>query len=295
MLGQARDLRTAALASAPDQLRFDTFRARLGWDRVIHEISSDPVRDQIAQLVGTRGGGHLRAVLNEVIPDELAQGTPLYLLLDDVSGTSLVAGWAWSRWTDEWMNATIDTEVARPPRRNMENVCTGFATGSSSLIEHAAGQPRHNYAPIVSLRNPEDPEGWHDLADYTDVSMRRARRIDVWVDEDVICIDAGFQDSASVPEGGRVAIHEYSLNATASIESGKILSVNATPRVLPFGECPGAVANIQLVVGEELETLRGRVIDLLPGPKGCTHLNDALRALAEVPKLLESLGITEGG
>jgi hypothetical protein len=31
------------------------------------------------------------------------------------------------------------------------------------------------------------------------------------------------------------------------------------------------------------------VLNDLRGPRGCTHLNDALRALADVPKLLKYL------
>ncbi|MDE2597436.1 MAG: DUF2889 domain-containing protein, partial [Sphingomonadales bacterium] len=31
------------------------------------------------------------------------------------------------------------------------------------------------------------------------------------------------------------------------------------------------------------------VLDQLRGPAGCTHLNDAMRALADVPRLLERL------
>ena len=35
--------------------------------------------------------------------------------------------------------------------------------------------------------------------------------------------------------------------------------------------------------------IREAVLSELRGPAGCTHLNDALRALAEVPKLVEQL------
>jgi hypothetical protein len=31
------------------------------------------------------------------------------------------------------------------------------------------------------------------------------------------------------------------------------------------------------------------VVAQLRGPEGCTHLNDALRALADVPRLVEQL------
>ena len=45
------------------------------------------------------------------------------------------------------------------------------------------------------------------------------------------------------------------------------------------------MANTQRLVGRTLHEIREAVLEQLRGPKGCTHLNDALRALAEVPKL----------
>jgi hypothetical protein len=37
--------------------------------------------------------------------------------------------------------------------------------------------------------------------------------------------------------------------------------------------------------------MREKVLAELPGVAGCTHLNDALRALAEAPALLEKLRV----
>ncbi len=118
--------------------------------------------------------------------------------------------------------------------------------------------------------------------------MRRARRIDVWLDE-VIVIDSAFQDSATTPDGGRAAIHEYRLSATVDPASLQILSINADPRILPFAECPSAVSNLSRLVGSTLSALRSKVLTELRGTAGCTHLNDALRALADVPTLMRHL------
>ena len=115
--------------------------------------------------------------------------------------------------------------------------------------------------------------------------MRRARRIDVWCDT-LIHIDAHFQDSATTPEGSRVALHEYRIRATADPVSLALLSLEAEPRVLPFAECPAAAPNAGRMVGKSLTALREAVLDELRGVAGCTHLNDALRALADVPLLL---------
>ncbi len=120
--------------------------------------------------------------------------------------------------------------------------------------------------------------------------MRRARRIDVWRDADgLIHLDSAFQDSAPRPEGGRAALHEYRLTGTVDPQTMELLSLEPEPRVLPFIECPGAVTNARKLVGTPLPLIREAVLRDLRGTAGCTHLNDALRALAEVPKLVEQL------
>ena len=68
-----------------------------------------------------------------------------------------------------------------------------------------------------------------------------------------------------------------------------IVSLDPEPRVLPFHECPGAIANARGLIGTPLGQVRQTVLEQLRGPAGCTHLNDALRALAEVPQLLAVL------
>jgi DUF2889 family protein len=82
-------------------------------------------------------------------------------------------------------------------------------------------------------------------------------------------------------------VHEYRLNLTADPTSLRVLSVEAEPRVLPFVECTTAPANLRRLIGAPLPELRDRVLAELRGTAGCTHLNDALRALAEVPALLD--------
>ena len=44
-----------------------------------------------------------------------------------------------------------------------------------------------------------------------------------------------------------------------------------------------------MLTGYPLAGLRRSVLDTLTGIECCTHLNDALRALAEVPVLLDEL------
>jgi len=293
MTGRARDAVTSASGGAPIISAEDTFQARLQWDRTIVEIAASPDRPEIQGLVGARGGGYLRQALDQVLPDERRNATPLHLILDDLSGASLVAGWAWSRWTDEWQRAIAAAAASgtapRRAGRPMEGVCTGFAPGSSALNPDGTSNPSQSSADVEDLRRSDDPDGWHAFTDQTGVTgMRRARRIDVWVDG-LIRIDSSFQDSATNPQGGRTAVHEYRLTATADPVTLQLLSVHADPRVLPYPECPGAAANVTRMVGTALPDLREKVLVELRGTAGCTHLNDALRALAEVPALADRL------
>ncbi len=177
------------------------------------------------------------------------------------------------------------------PRPDMEGVCIGFATGSSALVEQRSGEMSHRVQVVKPLVADDDPHGWHDLPEQPEVSFRRARRIDVWRDpvDGTIMIDSGFQDSAGNPDHGRIAVHEYVLRATADPDTLLVTSVDPDPRVLPFRSCPNAVATAQAVVGAPLADLRTTVLERLAKANGCTHLNDALRALAEVPLLLTQL------
>jgi hypothetical protein len=290
LIGRARDVITLPSGGAPVLCSEDSFEAVLKPDRAIVAIESDPPRPKLAQLIGTRGGGRLRHALEHFVPEERRHATPLYLILDDISGASLVAPWAWSQWQKDWLESPGGMTRPQLDRmiQDMEGICTGFAPGSSSLDPGRLAAQSEDGTLTPDLRHPEDPDGWHAFTLQNTVGMRRARRIDVRLGKE-IQIEAAFQDSAAKPDGTRAALHEYDLTATADPSSLRLLSIDAIPRVLPFGECPGAVRNISRLLGSELHQLRQTVLDQLPGTLGCTHLNDALRALAEVPALVNHL------
>ena len=289
--GRARDVRVPGNASdEPVLLGEAEVDATATFDRVIESIAVTPKREGIEGLVGAKGGSQLRGAIDEVLPGERAAGTPLHLLLDDLAGCTLIAGFVWTRFMPELVRE--HSPQGEEHRNRMEGVCIGFAPGSSSLSvdRNTLG----DYTQVVtSLVHPEEPHGWHDFPESPEMSMRRARRIDVWVEHnaagDTIHVDSSFQDSSGDPEYGRVAVHEYGLMATADRTTGELTSVTADPRVLPFLECPGAIDNITRLVGLPIQELRSAVPELLGRTNGCTHLNDALRALAEVPILADQL------
>jgi hypothetical protein len=282
--GRARDALTPAGGGPPLVLDRSTVDAGASMQRVIEDIASDPARPGIEQLVGCRGGGHLRLAIDSALPDERPAGTPLYLLLDDIAGCTLIGGFVWSRFTD--LGGVAGGLMVKP---RMEGVCIGFAPGSSALAPDGTPQGAARVQPVGPLLHPDDPDGWHDLAEQPAISMRRARRIDVAVHDGVVEVDSSFQDSAGDPELGRVAVHEYRLAATADLATMTVTSVEADPRILPYLECPAAIGNVGRLVGVPLGELRTVVLDRLAKTDGCTHLNDALRALAEVPVLVAHL------
>ncbi len=290
MEGSARDIFTPEADSAPVLLAEGSYKIKASPARAILEIEASPVHPSASQLVGIRGGGDSRLALGRIMGN--IAGSPLYQILDDFAGASLVSRWIWSSWVDDWQTKMREAVAANqvPMMRPMTNICTGFAEGASSLSADgfpAAGD--RNPTPVGSLVNPDDPEGWHVLADQSGPRFRRARRIDVWRENDLIQVDVGFQDSGPSPEGTRVAVHEYQLSVTADPETMAVTSLVATPRILPFRECPGAALKAQKMVGHVLGDFRNDVVETLPGIEGCTHLNDVMRALADVPKLAEYL------
>jgi hypothetical protein len=285
--GRARDLLTH-LDGVPEVLNSADVYAVTGRERDIERIEATPEPAGLDRLVGCRAGANLRSAIAEELPDVVAHGTPVHLLLDDLAGSTLIAGFAYFRWVDHI--PAMRERMASAPRRVMRNICSGFRNGASSLLSDGTiSEVTHNVAHPGPLADTADPMGWHELDGHPDVAMRRARRIDVWEEDGTIGIDAMFRDSCWDPDGSEVVVHEYQILAQAERSTGTLTSVAARPRVLPYAECPGAAPNASWMVGCELRAMRTEVLQRLRGTDCCTHLNDGLRSLAEVPVLVESL------
>jgi hypothetical protein len=118
-------------------------------------------------------------------------------------------------------------------------------------------------------------------------AMRRRRRIDVFEEgAGRLGIDAMFRDSYVRTDGVETIIHEYTLEAVVDGGTGVIVESRATPRVLPWQECPGAVASGERITGMTLPELHFRVRQELFGTSTCTHLNDLLRSVADAEALI---------
>lgn len=288
MVGRARDLLTPPDGTAPTVLATGQFRIVASPRREILEIEAD--HPHVQDLVGVRAGGASRHAIATVLAD--IKGSPTFHLLDDFAGASLVAGWIWSQWTDDWAAGAQRSGTQSTAGRNgqMVDICTGFAQGSSALgPTGSADHATQSSTRVGPLENPEDPIGWHDMPEQQGPRKRRARRIDLWREGDLIKVDAGFQDSGSNPDGGRTAIHEYRVYADIDAQTGVLVALQALPLILPYRECPGASIKATRMIGHRVAAFRDDVLDTLPGIQGCTHLNDVLRGLADVPLLARLL------
>jgi hypothetical protein len=284
--GRARDLLTP-IDAEPSVVNEADLYAVTGRERDIKRIEADPAPDALERLVGSRAGGNLRKAIATELPEESANGTPLHLLLDDLAGSTLISGFVFVRWLDHLPE--MREHFTKAPMRQMVDICSGFQSGSSALRPDGSIIHNQNTAYPGPLADPNDPLGWHELDEPPVPAMRRARRIDVWDENGTLGIDAMFRDSAWDPDGRELVVHEYQLLGEADRASGVLLSVTAVPRVLPYAECPGAAPNASWMAGTELRAMRTEVLARLQKTDCCTHLNDALRSLAEVPVLATSL------
>lgn len=255
--------------------------------RTLTTLETDPERPGLQELLGVRVASGFRAALDAADPDLIGDHDLLYLLLDDFPVTALVSGHAIGAGIDRTGQPggrpILPVMAGRP--RFYGGLCAGFADGGTIMT----GVERDGYPPTVtgpdapSLTEPSDALAWHDMPSLPAHAMRRTRRIDVAEG----AVEAVFRDSYVRPDGVETVIHEYTLEAV--IEGDVVARCGARPRVLPWVECPVAAASAGRLAGQPLAGLRKHVRDTFTGVPTCTHLNDMLRALEDVPSLLAAL------
>jgi hypothetical protein len=264
----------------------------LDWARLDAEV--DSARTAVTRIRSSPGAGldHLlgvaptkgfrrRAVRMEAA-GHMVTGSPLAQLLDDIPAVVLVSGIAEAsaergRSADEIAQFAI-----------AENVCTGWRTGGSAMRVVRAGTSPAAKGPRAPELISDDRLGWHHMPGLGQAALRRRRRMDIHL-ADAWEVDAYFRDTfvpvSGVHAGHEMVVHEYTLSARIDPATTRILRLNAVPRVLPFPECPAAVASARQLLGSRLAGLRERLHADFAGAIGCTHLTDMLRSLADVPDL----------
>lgn len=301
---RARDLLTRTDGS-PVVLDEARLEARVARDRTILDLRTWPERPALQSLVGVPNGGNMRGLAGRAIAEDRDAGASLYLLCDDLSVMTLIAWYAFS----QWLPARRLPLIAPPVLRGgMADVCHSLRQGAEALGPGGFPKVSEQNRDVGPLSDDADAWAWHELPnDSSRVSMRRARRIDVHRREGLLVADTSFQDSMRAPGGIRRAVHEYLVTAEAEDEGpgpadgseggdaqrSRLRALHADPRVVPYRECPAVVLGLPALIGTPMRELRREVLHRLGGTRGCTHLNDALRALAEVPCLAARLPVGE--
>jgi hypothetical protein len=239
-----------------------------------------------------------RRRVREVHTDD---GATLGLLLDDVSGAMVAAGYVHAM---EWGTEPAETGAtgdagdagdrpghARPPgaidaQLRQADLCSGWRADGTMMVALRAGEPmRFNAVAPVPTR-PDGAHGWPEAA-IPVPGLRRHRRIDVRPAGDAWHVDAWFRDTYCSRAGATGALHEYTVDAIVDARNHTLLDVRATPHVLPWDECPAAADAVDKLVGQPVEDLRASVQKTLVGIECCTHLNNELRELADLPVMVE--------
>jgi Protein of unknown function (DUF2889) len=279
--GFARDLWTAADGTATE-LGTATLSATIELiARVVRHVEVTPPVAATSRLAGAPAMSGFRAAADQAAP-ELRQTRDLrYTLLDDVPVATLISGHALSA-------SNLLGDVTKSGYLPVADQCAGFASDGqllTSLKDGGTVTPTGPQAPDLDRGN--DIWAWHHVPALPHHGMRRRRRIDVYeVDAGGVGIDAMFRDTYVRSDGVETIIHEYTLDAVVDAETGIIVASRATPRVLPWQECPGAVASAGRITGMTLQELHFRVRQELSGTSTCTHLNDLLRSVADVEALI---------
>lgn len=285
LIGRGRDISSDAPDRAPAVLAEAGLRALLT-HREVATLSLTPAIPGMAEITNVNAGGALRKAFAMRAPDERARGSITHMLIDDVGGTSLVAVWTprfWRRRLDP-----ASTQGDQNPI--MAGMCIGFRAGGGALAANGRRKDAAPPCPAEALGHPLDPLGWHVLpGDLAKMNFRRARRTDIWRENGGLAVDAHFQDSASDPDGGaRLCIHEYRVSAWVDAQ-GTLRDLDIAIGTLPFPSCLAAPVNVAVLIDQPVATMREAVPLYLKGTAGCTHLNDVMRSLADVPALAAHL------
>lgn len=238
---------------------------------------------EVEHLVGVRVTGGFRKALDTGLPDEDRMSLR-FQLLDELGVATILCGYPISAAGLHPRRGTLDLS-------HQADVCAGWVTGGTILVENE----RLGHVPLVTgpvvteaVEDPTgDPSGWHAHGAIEPHGMQRRRRIDVWQPEPggLVQVENFFRDSHMSDGGLETVVHEYVVRAEVEPATAVIRSCRADIGVLPWTECPGALGSAGRVVGLPAGELRPHIREKFVGTSTCTHLNDALRAMAALPFL----------
>ncbi|HVB90511.1 MAG TPA: DUF2889 domain-containing protein [Acidimicrobiales bacterium] len=252
-------------------------RALVGKGRELISLDLRPADRGSVALLGRAVARGFRAVVDGLYEP----GTLRWILLSELPVAALLSGYG-SLYTGLFPSPIPDEALAGLP----VDICAGWAAPASFMVQIRTTREMPTPNGPVS---PGDGAGmWHEMPALEPGSMRRQRLIQRDGDE----VFAMFRDSYARDDGVVTVLHEYSVGATLVPDPdgrGDLISTCvATPRVLPWAECPSAAGSAARLVGRRVSDLRALVKNELVGTSTCTHLNDLLASLSQADHLTES-------
>lgn len=294
MLCRSRDLFTGASGPETRVAGEDWITAQMRIDTVAEHIEASRRQDELSSMSGLRVGGPLRTAVAERMPEEITGGTRLFRMIDDMAGGAFLSGAAWQTWLAGGMDAFAKAiEMPSVMDYTMEGMCISYVAGSPALLPDGRQNDRiaHRSIGLLAVDPEFDPVAWNDVRHFDNQpNQARLRYMDVWREGGKIHAMFGFQDSAAFPGTDlRRLFHEYRGVAVIDPDSFVLEHVEMEFGSLPYPTCPAAAVTPQKLVGRSLREFRTTVIEVLKGTAGCTHLNDSLRTLQDVPALVSTL------
>jgi hypothetical protein len=265
-------LTSQAGAATTDEIHFVVTAGK--HDGVIGSVHT-PVSPALRSLTGTS----LRHGFRKVIAagHYAESGSLVAQLLDDLPVVVMVAGYS---------TAVEGAPVREQPNPDRIGVCMGWRPGGTvDLALMKSGTIPIRTGPPAPALDAFDPSGWHSLPELERHAVRRLRQLDLTRTNGAFHVEAMFRDSHMDSDGHETVIHEYDLAAQIDMSTQEILAIESTPRVLPYRECPKAADSTRRVAGMSVSNVRRAVPTTLSGVSSCTHLNDLIRTLGDVPLL----------
>jgi Protein of unknown function (DUF2889) len=260
-----------------------TISASIGFSdgRRLLSLAIDPPVLGSEALIGVSVAFGFRTAVDQIWPSGATSHSTAYQLLDDFPTAALVSGYA--------IGAAGVKMRANRPRPQYPDLCAGFAADAFILRDEAAT------GVIPTPTGPDAPKfshTWPGIAPLPPHGMRRLRCIDVTAAEP----DTGrytvvdyFRDSHADVTAHETVVHEYTVETSYTPDTGTFGDTEAIPHSLPWVECPLAATSAHRLGGTSASGLRQHIRNSYVGRTTCTHLNDTLRALEDVPHLVRLL------
>jgi len=260
-------------------LREIEFRAQIDDDGLLARWDSDAALPD-GLLGATTGAGFRRSLapLGEGGPSERL----LRRMLWDLPILSQVAG----------QTALLDHSGARADvvlSRRGTDQCSGWRAGGEmfDLADRDGGVLRMPLGPVADQRSIAAPY-LRDVGDLPPMATRRSRLLTVGAGAGGSPqIVLAHRDTYADPDGVARRLHEWTAH-TSLDDLGRFGPVRVEAGRLPWVECPVAGLSGGRLEGRRPAEVEADVRDGFHGISTCTHLNDALRGLAEVGDLLDT-------